>query len=52
MYRIIEQGWTRDQAIRELEQGGYGFHSVWVNIPRYLEHAHLEVLRARLAQEH
>ena len=36
MFRIIEQGWTREDAIRELTEGGYGFHAMWKNIPRYL----------------
>jgi uncharacterized protein (TIGR01244 family) len=51
MYRILEQGWTREQALRELKEGGYGFHSIWVNIPRYIEHTDTERLRALLMQE-
>ena len=26
MYRIVEQGWTKDEAIEEMVDGGYGFH--------------------------
>lgn len=37
MYRMAEQGWSREEAIREMREGGYGFHSVWVHIPKYLE---------------
>jgi protein tyrosine/serine phosphatase len=51
MYRILEQGWTREQALRELTQGNYGFHRIWVNIPRYIENVDLEALRARLKPE-
>ena len=36
MYRIVEQHWGREDAIRELTEGGYGFHPMWKNIPRYL----------------
>ena len=36
VYRIVFQGWTREDAAREMEEGGYGFHPVWRNIPRYL----------------
>jgi len=51
MYRILEQGWTREQALQELKEGGYGFHGIWVNIPRYIKQADIERLRARLADE-
>ncbi|MDR0775178.1 MAG: dual specificity protein phosphatase family protein [Azonexus sp.] len=51
MYRILEQGWTREQALRELKQGNYGFRAMWVNIPRYIERANIENLRTRLARE-
>ena len=37
MFRIVEQGWSREDAIRELKDGGFGFHPLWKNIPRYLE---------------
>jgi protein tyrosine/serine phosphatase len=49
MYRIIEQGWTAEQAVRELRQGGYGFHSIWAHLPRYVQRADVTALRARLA---
>ena len=49
MYRILVQGWTREQASRELERGNFGFHGIWVNIPRYLKHVNIERLRARMA---
>lgn len=44
MYRIIFQGWSREAALTELEDGGYGFHSVWVNIPRYVRGVDLKYL--------
>lgn len=36
LYRIAIQGWTKDAAIAELTHGGYGFHSSWSNLLRYL----------------
>jgi len=49
MYRILNQGWTPGQASRELERGNYGFHGIWVNIPRYLKHLDIERVRQKLA---
>lgn len=48
MYRMIHQGWTREEALDELQNGGYGFHSMWRNIPRYLREVDLAVIRAQL----
>ena len=36
MYRIVEQGWTKDEAIKEMVDGGYGFHPIWSNIIKYI----------------
>lgn len=36
MYRILRQGWTVDDAIDEMRNGGYGYHSLWSNLPRFI----------------
>ncbi|HHI81325.1 MAG TPA: hypothetical protein ENK02_15275, partial [Planctomycetes bacterium] len=36
-YRILVQGWNKEKAIREMLQGGFGFHrKLWTNLIRYL----------------
>lgn len=35
-YRIVVQGWTKEEAIREMTQGGFGFHEAWGNLTDYL----------------
>ena len=47
MYRIIYQGWSKEAAIEELMQGGYGFHTMWTNIPQYIQSADI----AKLVQQ-
>ena len=37
MFRIVEQGWTKDEAIEEMVKGGYGFHAKWRNIIEYVK---------------
>ena len=49
MYRILEQGWTPDEALRELTDGGFGYHSMWSNIIRYVKSADVSALRASIA---
>jgi protein tyrosine/serine phosphatase len=48
MYRILEEGWTPEEALDELTAGGYGYHSVWKNILRYVRSADVEKLRAAI----
>jgi len=36
VYRIFVQGWTKEEAIREMLEGGYGFHDVWANIAPWI----------------
>ena len=49
MYRVLEQGWTVDDAIAELTGGGFGYHSMWSNILRYVRSADVEKLRTAIA---
>jgi len=49
MYRVLEQGWSVDDALAELTDGGYGYHSVWTNILRYIRSADLDALRAAIS---
>jgi protein tyrosine/serine phosphatase len=48
MFRIVEQHWSREDAILELKQGGYGFHPMWRNIPAYLQKVDIEKIRKRV----
>lgn len=50
MYRILYQNWSREQALEELRKGGYGHHSMWKNIPKYLRTVDIEKIRALVEQ--
>lgn len=45
LYRVLYQGWSKEQALDEMKEGGYGFHSVWRNIPRYMNDVDIDALR-------
>jgi protein tyrosine/serine phosphatase len=45
MYRIVEQGWTKDEAISEMINGGYGFHAMWSNIIQYVKQADVQKIK-------
>jgi len=48
MYRMVEQGWSREDAIDELVNGGYGYHAIYDNIITYLERVDLDEIRRQL----
>jgi len=50
VYRMAVQGWDKDSARQEMLRGGYGYHTLWRNIPRYIER--LDPLRMRQALAH
>lgn len=45
VYRVAVQGWTKQQAIREMVDGGYGFHAVWQNLPEWIDELDVEAIR-------
>ena len=51
MFRIVEQGWTKDEAIQEMVEGGYGFHAVWSNIIEYVKNVDVERIRREVEKE-
>ena len=55
MYRIVNQGWSIEEAKREMVEGPYGFHTIWRNIPKMynqdtVSQVRLELERLRAAK--
>ena len=48
MYRMVFQGWTKEQALEELKQGNYGFHAIFINIPAYIRNVDVESIKNRV----
>ena len=48
MYRIVCCGWTKQEAIRELKEGGFGFNPAWQNLVNYIEHADIAELKHKI----
>ncbi|GAK57938.1 protein tyrosine/serine phosphatase [Candidatus Vecturithrix granuli] len=47
-YRVIVQGWSKDEAIAEMMEGDFGFHAVWINLPRFIRNLNVEKVRKDL----
>jgi protein tyrosine phosphatase (PTP) superfamily phosphohydrolase (DUF442 family) len=37
VYRIAVQGWSKAEAIREMTEGGFGFHPIWSLLPIWIQ---------------
>jgi protein tyrosine phosphatase (PTP) superfamily phosphohydrolase (DUF442 family) len=48
-YRMVFQNWTKQQALDELVNGGYGYHKrIYKNIPRWIESVDVETLKQKV----
>lgn len=45
VYRIVVQGWSKDEAIKEMTKGGFGFHSIWQNLPKYIRKLDIDEIK-------
>ncbi len=45
LYRIAVQGWTKEEALREMTEGGFGFHEVWSNLPKWIQKLDIEAIK-------
>jgi len=46
-YRMAVQGWKREDAVREMTEGGYGYHPLWKNLLEFLEKLDIEAVRRK-----
>ncbi|RYF62906.1 MAG: protein-tyrosine-phosphatase, partial [Comamonadaceae bacterium] len=50
VYRMALQGWDKDAARHEMFRGGFGYHTLWRNIPGYLARVDGEAMRVALGE--
>ena len=48
LYRVVVQGWTKEQAVREMNQGGYHHNGLFRNLDRYVLNVNVDALRKEL----
>jgi len=36
IYRVVVQGWSKEEAINEMTHGGFGFHMIWIELPDWI----------------
>lgn len=48
MYRIVFQDVSKEEAIAEMKEGDFGFHSIYVNIVRTIRKIDVDAVKARV----
>ncbi len=43
--RLAVQGWTKEEALKEMTQGGFGFHPVWQNLLDWINGLDIEKIK-------
>lgn len=51
IYRVAVQGWSKEEAVREMTQGGFGFHKIWKNLPEWIADLDVDALRKKVGIE-
>jgi protein tyrosine/serine phosphatase len=36
LYRVAVQSWSKEEALKEMTQGGFGFHGIWENLIQWI----------------
>jgi protein tyrosine/serine phosphatase len=45
VYRVAVQGWSKAEAIREMTEGGFGFHRIWSNLPEWIQKLNIDLIK-------
>ena len=51
IYRIAVQGWSKEEAIEEMTEGGFGFHGAWENMVGYVRQLDIDRIKRQAALE-
>ena len=49
MYRVVIGGWTKEQAIDEMVNGGFGFHGIFKNLVDWIENVDVDKIKKEVA---
>jgi protein tyrosine phosphatase (PTP) superfamily phosphohydrolase (DUF442 family) len=47
IYRVAVCGWTKEDAIKEMTRGGFSFHSIWMNLPKFVQELDVETVKKK-----
>jgi protein tyrosine phosphatase (PTP) superfamily phosphohydrolase (DUF442 family) len=45
VYQVAVQGWTKERALQEMTGRTFGFHSIWINLVRWIKRIDIAEIR-------
>jgi protein tyrosine/serine phosphatase len=45
IFRVTVQGWSKDEALREMTLGGFGYHEAWEHLLAFIRNLDVDALR-------
>ncbi len=48
LYRIVVEGWTKDDAISEMRKGSFNYHEMWTNLPKWIRARDIASIRKEI----
>lgn len=51
IYRMAVQGWTQEEALKEMAEGGFGFHEAWVNLVPWINKLDIDKIKRQAGIE-
>ena len=45
IYRVAVQGWGEEEALKEMTEGGFGFHGIWQDLVRWITALDMEGIK-------
>ena len=49
MYRIVVCDWSKEETLKEMREGGFGFHGIWKNLPHFIKELDVDAIKKELA---
>jgi protein tyrosine/serine phosphatase len=47
LYRVAVQRWSKEEALKEMMQGEFGFHGIWENLIQWIDGLDIERIKKR-----
>ncbi len=47
LYRVAVQGWGKEEALREMTQGGFGFHGIWEDLIEWMNELDIDGIKKK-----
>lgn len=47
LYRVAVQSWSKEEALKEITLGGFGFHGIWENLIQWINGLDIEGIKKK-----